>query len=153
MTPASGAPNEKRPCDLFLESYQALGKVAEFKIALRCESGLKEAFPINEPLLIGLTATTSNERENDRVEIEYDFPLQNAVVAPDTTAVVLTFRAQLSDISGNHGLAAQLPAGLRRRTLGMRKIRLRLGDAGQRGQDLHEEGRIWGNDSHRRSHV
>jgi hypothetical protein len=100
MTTASDAANEKRPCDLFLESYQALGKVAEFKIALRCESGRKEAFPINEPLLIGLTATTSNDRENDRVEIEYDFPLQNAVVAPDTTAVVLTFHAHLSDIFG-----------------------------------------------------
>jgi hypothetical protein len=100
MTTASGAPNEKRPCDLVLNSYQELGKVAEFKIALRCDSGRKEAFPINEPLLIGLTATTSNARDNDRIEIEYDFPLQNAVVLPDTTAVVLTFHAHLGDISG-----------------------------------------------------
>lgn len=97
---ASDAANERKPCGLVLDSYRELGKVAEFKIALRCDAGQKEAFPIGEPLLIGLTATTSDVRENDRVEIEYDFPLQNVVVLPDTTALVLTFHAQLSDISG-----------------------------------------------------
>jgi hypothetical protein len=58
------------------------------------------AFPVNEPLLIGLTATTSDDRKNDSVELEYDFPLQNLIVLPDTTSVMLVFRAQLTDISG-----------------------------------------------------
>jgi hypothetical protein len=99
-TSATQAANERKSCGLFLDHYQESGKLAEFKIALRCDGVQKEAFPINEPLLIGLTATTSDSRENDRVEIEYDFPVQGAVVSPETTAVSLTFHAQLSDISG-----------------------------------------------------
>ena len=112
MTTASDAANEKRPCDLFLESYQALGKVAEFKIALRCESGRKEAFPINEPLLIGLTATTSTERENDRVEIEAIFPRTPCLAGHHGGSADLPRPSQRhfrQDPCLCHGLAAQLP--------------------------------------------
>jgi hypothetical protein len=98
--PLSHAANERRSCGLFLDAYQELSKVAEFKMALRCDGGQKEAFPVNEPLLVGLTATTSDAREKDLVEIEYDFPLQNAIVLPDTRVVMLTFHAQLTDIIG-----------------------------------------------------
>ena len=63
-------------------------------------AGQKEALPIHVPLLIGLTATTSDVRENDRVDIEYDFPLQKAVVLQDTTEMTLTFHAHLNDIFG-----------------------------------------------------
>ena len=145
MTPASGAARMRsRPCDLFLESYQALGKVAEFKIALRCESGRKEAFPINEPLLIGLTATTSNdERENDSVRDRVRFSSAERGGRARHHGGGADLPRPLSDIFGNllpwPGRAASCktaPEDAR-----MRKIRLRLGDAGQRGQDLHEEGR------------
>lgn len=100
VTPVSNAADTKKLCDLLLDSYRELGKVAEFKITLRCDASLEVAFPVNDPLVIGLTATTSDDRESDRVEIEYDFPLQNLVVVPDTTLVTLTFHAQLADISG-----------------------------------------------------
>lgn len=97
---AAGAANERRACGLFLDSYRELGKVAEFKIALRCDAGQREGFAVNEPLLVGLTATSSDKRENDRVEFEYDFPVQPALVSPDTTAASMTFHAHLGDISG-----------------------------------------------------
>ena len=97
---AAPAGNETKPCGILLNQYQEVGKLADFKIALRCGSDQKEAFPINEPLVIGLTATTSDKRENDEVEIEYDFPLQNIVVPPQAGTLTFTFHAQLSDISG-----------------------------------------------------
>jgi hypothetical protein len=110
MPAVSHAADEKKGCGLFLDSYRELSKVAEFKIALRCGNGQTEQFPISEPLVIGLTATTSAARENDRVEIEYDFAVQNAVVLPSTTAVALTFHAQLADISGKmHAYAVAWP--------------------------------------------
>jgi hypothetical protein len=99
-TPVSNAATVKKHCDLSLGNYRELGKVAEFNIVLRCDGGEKVAFPVNEPLLIGLTATTSDDRTNDSVELEYDFPLQNLVVLQDTTSVTLVFRAQLTDIPG-----------------------------------------------------
>jgi hypothetical protein len=92
------APNSDKSCALALDNYQASGRVAEFKVALRCDNG--DGFPINEPIVIGLTATTSAERQNDRAEIEYDFPLQNAMIAPDTAVMTFTFHAHLGDISG-----------------------------------------------------
>jgi hypothetical protein len=100
MVGTSHGANERKPCGLVLDSYKELARVAEFRVVLRCDGGQKEGFPLNEPLLIGLSATTSDTRENDRVEIEYDFPLQNLVVSSDTTAVALTFHAQVVDISG-----------------------------------------------------
>lgn len=97
---AADAANEKKPCGLFLESYRELGRVAEFKIALRCTGSQKEPFPVNEPLLVGLTATSNEAREGDLAELEYDFPLQNVVILRGTTETTLTFHAQLSDIAG-----------------------------------------------------
>jgi hypothetical protein len=96
---------DKKPCALFLKSYREVGKTAEFVIALRCD-GYSEGdnkpqdFPIGDVLVIGLTATSSDKEENDRAEIEYDFAVQRAVVSAKTTADVLTFHAQLSDIAG-----------------------------------------------------
>jgi hypothetical protein len=100
LASAAEAANERKPCGLHLDKYQELGKLAQFTVTLRCDAAQKEGFAVNEPLLVGLTATTSAERQNDVVEIEYDFPLQPAVVTPDTTAVTLTFHAQLGDIPG-----------------------------------------------------
>jgi hypothetical protein len=102
----SHAANGKKPCALLLDRYQAIGKVLEFRIALDCVNGGEVEFPINEPLLIGLTATTSKAREDDRGEIEYDFPVQNVVVLPDTTTVTLIFHAQLADLAGKNQVYA-----------------------------------------------
>jgi hypothetical protein len=98
--PLSHAAAERKPCGLSLDTYQESGKVAEFKIALRCDGDQKEAFPLNEPLVIGLTATTSATRENDLAEIEHDFPVQNTVILQDTKTLMFTFHAQLADIVG-----------------------------------------------------
>jgi hypothetical protein len=107
VSSAALAASERKPCGIFLDKFLEIGKLAEFKIALRCEADQKDAFPVNEPLLIGLTATTSDNRDNDRVEIEYDFPLQNVVVAPETITVILTFHAQFADISGKSYIYAK----------------------------------------------
>jgi hypothetical protein len=99
VEPHARAANQKA-CGLYLHSYQVREKVAEFNVALRCGSADSEAFPVSEPLVIGLSATTVGEREDDQAEVEYDFPVQNAIVMPDTTELMLTFHAQLSDVSG-----------------------------------------------------
>jgi hypothetical protein len=98
--PALKAAGTTRACDIALDSYRERGKLAEFNMVLRCDDRQKGAFAVNEPLLLGLTATTSDKRENDSMELEYDFPLQNIVISPGTTALQLTFHSQLADIFG-----------------------------------------------------
>ena len=130
VMPVSNAADAKKPCYLLLDSYQELGKVAEFKIALRCDDSQKVAFPVNEPLVIGLTATTSSDRTSDSVEIEYDFPIQNVVILPDSAAVMLTFHAQLTDISGKtHVYAMAWPLSFLQDCAGGRSGCVRFGYA------------------------
>jgi hypothetical protein len=105
MQPRPVFADAKKPCGLFLKGYREQNKTAELQIALRCDGHQEgdnkpQDFPTGEPLVVGLTATTSDRRENDQVELEYDFALQNITVSPDTTVEILTFHAHLADISG-----------------------------------------------------
>ena len=105
MQPRPVFADAKKACGLFLKGYREQSKTAEIQIALRCDGHQEgdnkpQDFPTGEPLVVGLTVTTSDSRENDRVELEYDFALQNITVSPDTTVAILTFHAHLSDISG-----------------------------------------------------